>query len=108
MKWLKISILCRFVTLVCEKTGLITRNSTLSDYSSIVRNVGKVLFKYDPEKDVYICPAEQQLYFFENTSKNGMKYKSINVILVAVANIKINVPHPKAEERFKDGSMKLY
>lgn len=32
-------------------------------------------FKYDPEKDVYICPAEQQLYFFENTSKNGMKYK---------------------------------
>ena len=29
----------------------------------------------DPEKDVYICPAEQQLYFFENTSKNGMKYK---------------------------------
>lgn len=28
--------------------------------------------------------------------------------LVAVANIKINVPHPKAEERFKDGSMKLY
>ena len=32
-------------------------------------------FKYDSEKDVYICPAEQQLYFFENTSKNGMKYK---------------------------------
>ena len=26
-----------------KKTGLITRNSTLSDYSSIVRNVGKVL-----------------------------------------------------------------
>lgn len=46
MKWLKISILCRFVTLICEKTGLITRNSTLSDYSSIVRNVGKVLIKF--------------------------------------------------------------
>ncbi len=35
----------------------------------------KEKFIYDPEKDVYICPAEQQLYFFENTSKNGMKYK---------------------------------
>ena len=38
----------------------------------------------------------------------AVRYGDINVILVAVANIKINVPHPKAEERFKDGSMKLY
>jgi len=32
-------------------------------------------FKYDAEKDIYICPAGQQLEFFENTSKNGMKYR---------------------------------
>ena len=30
---------------------------------------------YDSEQDVYICPAGQQLEFFENTSKNNMKYK---------------------------------
>ena len=35
----------------------------------------KEKFKYDVEKDVYICPAKQELSFFENTSKNGMKYK---------------------------------
>lgn len=32
-------------------------------------------FKYDAEKDIYICPAGQPLEFFENTSKNGMKYR---------------------------------
>lgn len=32
-------------------------------------------FKYDFALDIYICPAGQQLEFFENTSKNGMKYK---------------------------------
>lgn len=32
-------------------------------------------FKYDAEKDIYICPAGQQLEFFENTSKKGMKYR---------------------------------
>ena len=32
-------------------------------------------FKYDADKDIYICPAGQQLEFFENTSKNGMKYR---------------------------------
>lgn len=32
-------------------------------------------FKYDAEKDVYICPTEQELSFYENTSKKGMKYK---------------------------------
>lgn len=35
----------------------------------------KEKFKYDVEKDIYICPAGQQLEFFENTSKNGMKYR---------------------------------
>lgn len=35
----------------------------------------KEKFKYDAEKDIYICPAGQQLEFFENTSKNGMKYR---------------------------------
>ena len=45
-------------------------NNSTKDYE-----FRKDKFKYDPEKDVYICPAEQQLYFFENTSKNGMKYK---------------------------------
>lgn len=35
----------------------------------------KERFKYDADKDIYICPAGQQLEFFENTSKNGMKYR---------------------------------
>ena len=33
-------------------------------------------FKISIQRKMFIiCPAEQQLYFFENTSKNGMKYK---------------------------------
>ncbi len=32
-------------------------------------------FIYDADKDIYICPASQELRFFENTSKNGLKYK---------------------------------
>jgi len=32
-------------------------------------------FVYDEEKDVYICPANCELLFFENTSKNGLKYR---------------------------------
>lgn len=35
----------------------------------------KEKFKYDSVQDIYICPAGQQLQFFENTSKNGMKYR---------------------------------
>ena len=35
----------------------------------------KEKFKYDPVEDIYICPVGQQLEFFENTSKNGMKYR---------------------------------
>lgn len=35
----------------------------------------KEKFKYDSVEDIYICPAGQQLVFFENTSKNGMKYR---------------------------------
>lgn len=34
----------------------------------------KEKFTYDKEKDIYICPAGNQLTFFENTSKNGIKY----------------------------------
>ena len=78
-------------------------NNSTKDYE-----FRKDKFKYDPEKDVYICPAEQQLYFFENTSKNGMKYKQYKCNSCSSCKYKINVPHPKAEERFKDGSMKLY
>ena len=35
----------------------------------------KERFIYDADKDIYICPASQELRFFENTSKNGLKYK---------------------------------
>ena len=35
----------------------------------------KEKFLYDSEQDVYICPTGQRLEFFENTSKNNMKYK---------------------------------
>ena len=35
----------------------------------------KEKFSYDKEHDVYICPAGNELSFFENTSKNGMKYR---------------------------------
>lgn len=35
----------------------------------------KEKFKYDSVQDIYICPAGQQLEFFEKTSKNGMKYR---------------------------------
>lgn len=35
----------------------------------------KERFVYDSDKDVYTCPASQDLHFFENTSKNGLKYR---------------------------------
>lgn len=35
----------------------------------------KEKFLYDAEQDAYICPAGNKMGFFENTSKNGMKYK---------------------------------
>lgn len=35
----------------------------------------KEKFIYKAEKDVYICPAGKEMPFFENTSKNGMKYR---------------------------------
>lgn len=35
----------------------------------------KEKFLYDKEHDVYVCPAGNELSFFENTSKNGMKYR---------------------------------
>lgn len=35
----------------------------------------KEKFLYDKERDVYVCPAGNELSFFENTSKNGMKYR---------------------------------
>lgn len=35
----------------------------------------KERFKYNAEKDVYICPAGKEMPFFENTSKNGIKYR---------------------------------
>ena len=35
----------------------------------------KEKFMYYADKDIYICPVGQELYFFENTSKNGLKYK---------------------------------
>lgn len=35
----------------------------------------KEKFLYDKEHDKYICPADNQLSFIENTSKNGIKYK---------------------------------
>ena len=35
----------------------------------------KEKFSYDKGQDVYICPAGNKLSFFENTSKNGIKYK---------------------------------
>jgi len=35
----------------------------------------KEKFIYNAEKDVYICPADKEMPFFENTSKNGMKYR---------------------------------
>lgn len=35
----------------------------------------KEKFSYDKDNDCYICPAGNRLYFFENTSKNGMKYR---------------------------------
>lgn len=35
----------------------------------------KEKFSYDKDNDVYICPAGNKLLFFENTSKNGIKYR---------------------------------
>ena len=32
-------------------------------------------FSYDAERDVYICPEGMEMPFYENTSKNGMKYR---------------------------------
>ena len=35
----------------------------------------KERFIYNNETDEYACPAGNRLLFFENTSKNGMKYR---------------------------------
>lgn len=35
----------------------------------------KEKFIYEKEQDVYICPTGNKLLFFENTSKNGIKYR---------------------------------
>lgn len=35
----------------------------------------KEKFIYDTKQDAYACPAGNQLFFFENTSKNGIKYR---------------------------------
>lgn len=35
----------------------------------------KEKFSYDTEQDIYVCPAGKTLSFFENTSKNGIKYR---------------------------------
>lgn len=35
----------------------------------------KKKFMYDKEQDIYICPTGSKLLFFENTSKNGIKYR---------------------------------
>ena len=35
----------------------------------------KERFRYDADKDIYICLGFQELRFFDNTSKNGLKYK---------------------------------
>lgn len=35
----------------------------------------KEKFSYDKNSDVYICPVGNELAFFENTSKNGLKYR---------------------------------
>lgn len=35
----------------------------------------KEKFIYNGETDEYTCPAGNRLRFFENTSKNGMKYR---------------------------------
>ncbi len=35
----------------------------------------KEKFSYDKDQDIYICPAGKKLSFFENTSKNGIKYR---------------------------------
>lgn len=35
----------------------------------------KEKFTYNSEDDTYICPAGERLSFFENTSKNGLRYK---------------------------------
>ena len=35
----------------------------------------KEKFTYDKEQEIYICPAGNSLFFFENTSKNGIKYR---------------------------------
>ena len=32
-------------------------------------------YTYDKEKDVYICPNDKNLGFFENSLKNGLKYR---------------------------------
>mgnify|MGYP003294704846 CR=1 FL=1 len=35
----------------------------------------KEKFLYDKKQDIYICPAGKTLSFYENTSKNGIKYR---------------------------------
>ena len=39
----------------------------------------KEKFIYDTKTDEYTCPGGYKLAFFENTSKNGMRYRKYNI-----------------------------
>lgn len=52
----------------------------------------KEKFSYDKNYDVYICPAGNELPFFENTSKTDSNTENINVQTAILVSIKKLVP----------------
>lgn len=48
----------------------------------------KEKFKYNPESDLYICPAGYELHFSENTSKNAIKYRRYKCIEYSICKYK--------------------
>ncbi len=68
----------------------------------------KEKFIYNGETDEYTCPAGDRLRFFENTSKNGMKYRKYKCTTAIHANIKKTALLLHLEERYSVGYMKMF
>ena len=67
----------------------------------------KEKFTYDKEQDIYIYPAGNSLSFFENTSKNGIKYRRYKCLNCDSCKYKDDCTSAKKGELYNDGNMRI-
>lgn len=68
----------------------------------------KEKFIYNGETDEYTCPAGNRLQFFENTSKNSMKYRKYKCTDCNSCKYKKTALLLHLEERYSVGYMKMF